>query len=111
MRRPGNSYENDDTRTWRRKYSLGGNRNGYTGRPLSLVVKFVPPSSIIRNIGTQIADNSTIPIRRSGKRSSVPLRMRSVHASAAAVQRKIDSNGGSESSVGAEYHTSSNTRR
>ena len=109
--RPGSSYENDDTRTWRRKYSLGSMRSGYTGRPLSRVVKRVPPSSIIRNIGTQIADSSTTPMRSSGMRSSVPLRMRSVHASAAAVQRKIDSSGGSPPSSGTEYQTSSNTRR
>ena len=100
MRRPGSSYENDDTRTWRRKYSLGFIRSGYTGRPFSRVVNSVPPSSIIRNIGTQTADSSTIPMRSSGRRSSVPLRMRSVHASAAAVQRKIDSSGGSPPSSG-----------
>ena len=86
-------------------------RNGYTGRPLSRVVNSVPPSSIIRNIGTHTADSSTIPIRRSGTRSSVPLRMRSVHASAAAVHKKIDSSGGNPPSSGTEYHTSSNTRR
>ena len=74
-------------------------------------MKRVPPSSIIRNIGTQIADSSTMPMRSSGMRSSVPLRMRSVHASAAAVQRKIDSSGGRPPSSGTEYHTSSNTRR
>ena len=71
-----------------------------SGRPLSLVVKSEPPSSIIRNIGTQIAVSSTMPMRRSGMRSSVPLRMRSVHASAAAVQRKTDSSGGRTKSSG-----------
>ena len=44
-----------------------------------------------------------MPMRRSGKRSSVPLRMRSVHASAAAVQRKTDSSGGTTKSSGCVY--------
>ena len=41
-----------------------------------------------------------MPMRRSGKRSSVPFRMRSVHASAAAVQRNTDSSGGRTEVVG-----------
>ena len=59
-------------------------RNGYTGRPFSRFENSVPPSSIIRNIGTHTAESSTIPMRSSGSRSRVPFRMRSVHASAAA---------------------------
>ena len=67
MSRAGNSYENDDTRTWRRKYSLGRSASSTTGRPLSLAVNSEPPSSIIKNIGTQTALSSTMPMRRSGK--------------------------------------------
>jgi hypothetical protein len=66
------------------------NRSAIVNRlPARLVTTSVPPSSIIKNIGTQTAESSTMPIRRSGSRSSVPFRMRSVHASAAAVHRKI----------------------
>lgn len=53
--------------------------------PLSFVVKSTPPSSMSRYIGTQIAESSTIPNRRSGWRSGTPLTMRSVRASEAAV--------------------------
>ena len=52
-----------------------------------------------------------MPMRRSGKRSSVPFRMRSVHASAAAVHRNTDSSGGRPKSSGCVYHASSNGRR
>ena len=52
-----------------------------------------------------------MPMRRSGNRSSVPFRMRSVHASAAAVHRNTDSSGGTPKSSGCVYHASSNGRR
>ena len=54
-------------------------------------MKSQPPSSISRNIGTQIEDSSTMPRCRSGCRSKVPLTMRSVIATAGGVHRKIDS--------------------
>src|SRR5579863_9986063 len=87
--RAGCSYENDETRTCRWKYSLGFISRGASGRPLMAVVKFQPPSSISRYCGTQIDDSSTIPIRSPGCRASVPLTMRSVTAKAGCTHRKI----------------------
>jgi hypothetical protein len=111
MRRAGSSYANDDTRTWRVKYSLGRCARGASGRPFNFAVKSAPPSSIIKNIGTQIALSSTIPSFNSGIRSNTPLRMRSVAPSAPGTHKNTDSIGATNESSGSVYQPSPNGRR